>query len=215
LSLVVAKLGGSLADSPQRDAWLAALAASAGPLILVPGGGPFARAVRAAQASMRFDDIAAHRLALLAMEQFGVVLAAAHSDRYTLASSRRDIEAAIEAGRIPVWLPSAMTLAAPEIPASWDATSDSLAAWLAGAFAARRLLLIKSCDLAGPVSLIQLAAGNIVDPLFPRFAARSGALISVAGPASLPFAKAVFQSGETPGARVTDEEIDASSLAVS
>ena len=212
MSLVVAKLGGSLADSPQREAWLAALAASARPLILVPGGGPFARAVRAAQASMRFDDIAAHRLALLAMEQFGVVLAA-HSDRYALASSRRDIEAAIEAGRIPVWLPSAMTLAAPEIPASWDATSDSLAAWLAGAFAARRLLLIKSCDLAGPVSLDRLAAANIVDPLFPRFAVRSGAVISVAGPASLPFAKAVFQSGETPGARVTDEAIDASSLA--
>ncbi len=212
MSLVVAKLGGSLADSPQREAWLAALAASVRPLILVPGGGPFARAVRAAQARMQFDDITAHRLALLAMEQFGVVLAA-YSDRYVLASSRGEIEAAIGAGRTPVWLPSAMTLSAPDIPASWDATSDSLAAWLAGAFAARRLLLIKSCDLAGPISMDRLAAGKIVDPLFPRFAARSGALISVAGPASLPFAKEILQSGETPGALVAGEAIDASSLA--
>jgi 5-(aminomethyl)-3-furanmethanol phosphate kinase len=212
LSFVVAKLGGSLADSPQREAWLAALAASARPLILVPGGGPFARAVRAAQARMQFDDITAHRLALLAMEQFGVVLAA-YSDRYALASSRAEIEAAIGAGRIPVWLPSPMTLSAPDIPASWDATSDSLAAWLAGAFAARRLLLIKSCDLAGPISMDRLAAGKIVDPLFPRFAARSGALISVAGPASLPFAKEILQNGGTPGALVAGEAIDASSLA--
>jgi 5-(aminomethyl)-3-furanmethanol phosphate kinase len=212
LSLVVAKLGGSLADSPQREAWLAALAASARPLILVPGGGPFARAVRAAQASMQFDDVAAHRLALLAMEQFGVVLAA-YSDRYALASSRREIEAAIGAGRIPVWLPSSMTLSAPDIPPSWDATSDSLAAWLAGVFAARCLLLIKSCDLAAPISLDRLAASKIVDPLFPRFAARSGALISIAGPASLPFAKAALQSGKAPGALVPPEPIDAQSLA--
>jgi len=212
LSLVVAKLGGSLADSPQREAWLAALAASVRPLILVPGGGPFARAVRAAQASMRFDDIAAHRLALLAMEQFGVVLAA-YSDRYVLASSRGEIEAAIGAGRTPVWLPSAMTLSAPDIPASWDATSDSLAAWLAGAFAARRLLLIKSCDLAGPISLDRLAASKIVDPQFPRFATQSGALISVAGPASLPFAKEILQSGGLLGTPVTGKTAGAPCLA--
>ncbi len=212
MNLFVIKLGGSLADSPQREAWLAALAASARPLILVPGGGPFARAVRAAQAGMRFDDIAAHRLALLAMEQFGVVLAA-HSDRYALASSRREIAATIEAGRIPVWLPSAMTLAAPDIPACWDATSDSLAAWLAGAFAAARLVLIKSCDLGWPVSLAELAAKRIVDPLFPLFAARSGAQIAIAGPASLSFAKEILQSGGMLGAPVTSETASAASPA--
>lgn len=207
MSIFVAKLGGSLAFSPQREAWLAALTASVRPLILVPGGGPFAEAVRAAQAPTGFDDAAAHRLALLAMEQFAVVLAG-HSDRFVLASSRGDIEAALEAAKIPVWLPSAMTLEAAEIPASWDATSDSLAAWLAGLVGARRLLLIKSCDLERPAAPSELAASKIVDPLFPRFAAQSRALVSIAGPASLPFAKEILKSGGAPGMVVMREAAD-------
>jgi dihydroneopterin aldolase len=204
LSLVVVKLGGSLADSSQREAWLASLAASVRPLILVPGGGPFAEAVRATQPGMGFDDAVAHRLALLAMEQFAVVLAA-HSGRFALASSRREIDTAIEAAKIPVWLPSALTLQAPDIPASWDLTSDSLAAWLAGAVSARRLVLIKSCDLARPMSLSELAAGAIVDPLFPRFAALSGALVSIAGPGSLPHAREILLCGGAPGMIVTPD----------
>jgi dihydroneopterin aldolase len=207
LSIFVAKLGGSLAFSPQREAWLAALAASVRPLILVAGGGPFAEAVRAAQPRMGFDDVAAHRLALLAMEQFAVILAS-HSDRFVLASSREDIKAALEAARIPVWLPSAMTLSAAQIPASWDATSDSLAAWLAGLVGARRLLLIKSFDLERPATAAELAERQIVDPLFPRFAAQSGALVSVAGPASLPFAREILKSGGAPGMVVMREAAD-------
>lgn len=193
MSLLVAKLGGSLSGTPQLDRWLAALAAAPTPLIIVPGGGPFARKVRQAQIETGFDDREAHRRALLAMEQFAAVLAS-RSDRLLLAASRGELKAAIGAGRIPVWLPCAMALAAPEIPASWDATSDSLAAWLAGACAATRLLLIKSVDVAGPVTLRALAAGGIVDPLFPRFAERSGAKIAIAGPSALDCANDVFST---------------------
>ncbi len=205
MSLLVAKIGGSLADSPERDAWLAAFASARDPLILVPGGGPFAREVRLAQMKSGFDDVEAHRLALLAMERFGAVLAG-HSDRFALASTRAEIAAALAGGRIAVWLPSAMALAAPEIPASWDATSDTLAAWLAGVCAAKRLLLVKSCDVAPPVSLGALAAGRIVDPLFPHFAARSGAKVRIAGPAALPFAKELLQNGCVPGVVVAPIE---------
>jgi dihydroneopterin aldolase len=198
LSLLVAKLGGSLADSPHRKAWLVAFAAARNPLILVPGGGPFAQEVRLAQAIEGFDDVEAHRRALLAMERFGGILAA-HSERFVLAASRAEIAAALEAGRIPVWRPRAMALAAPDIPASWDVTSDTLAAWLAGTLTAGRLLLVKSCDIAAPASLRTLAAQGIVDPLFPHFAARSGAKIHIAGPAALPFARETLQKGGAPG----------------
>ncbi|ACK51325.1 aspartate/glutamate/uridylate kinase [Methylocella silvestris BL2] len=212
MSLIVAKLGGSLAGSPQRDAWLAALVASTRRLVLVTGGGPFAGAVRAAQAAMGFDEAIAHRLALLAMEQYAIVIAA-RQDRFALAATRDDIAAALARNRIPVWLPSAMALAAAEIPQSWDMTSDSLAAWLAGELAAAQLLLIKSSNVEEPASARGLAGDGVVDPLFPHFAARSRASVFFAGPACLHHARERFSSGATPGVGIACEAIGAAPAA--
>jgi dihydroneopterin aldolase len=200
--LTIVKLGGSLAHSLHRAAWLDALAAWGGPLILVPGGGPFADCVRAAQAAMRFDDATAHRMAILAMEQYGVALAA-HAKPFALAASRDELASRLRAGQIPVWLPSRMVLAAPEVPQTWEMTSDSLAAWFAGILGADRLLLIKACGLKAPVSAEALAAGKIVDPLFPRFAAKSQAEVWLAGPESLDGAARLLQCGRMPGIKLT------------
>ncbi|QBR70057.1 hypothetical protein CU048_00790 [Beijerinckiaceae bacterium] len=197
MSETIVKLGGSLASSPLLKAWLEALVAWGGPLVLVPGGGPFARCVRAAQEQLGFADSAAHRMALLAMEQFATAIAA-YSEKFALAASPAEIASALDARKIPVWLPSAMVLGALDVSTSWDMTSDSLAAWLAGAMHARRILLIKSCDPA-MVSVDEIAAAKIVDPLFPFFAARSQAEIWLAGPASLPGALLILQSGGMPG----------------
>jgi 5-(aminomethyl)-3-furanmethanol phosphate kinase len=212
LNVTIVKLGGSLAYSRQHDAWLAALISSGEPLILVPGGGPFADAVRDAQQRMGFDDVAAHRMALLAMEQFAVALAS-YSKAFALAASRRDMDDAVRTGKIPIWSPSLMSFGAPDIPASWSVTSDSLAAWLAGICAAPRLLLIKSSDLTGPMSIGAVAEQHIVDPFFPRFAAQSGAAVWIAGPASLPGAAAILREGGTPGVRVTLDAIQPPSMA--
>jgi aspartokinase-like uncharacterized kinase len=73
---VVVKLGGSLIESPHLSTWLTYLAASRGHAILVAGGGPFADAVRIAQRQRPFADKAAHLMAILAMEQYAVMLAA-------------------------------------------------------------------------------------------------------------------------------------------
>ena len=200
-SVTIVKLGGSLAHTPQFAAWLEVLAAWGGPLILVPGGGAFADCVRAAQGAMGFNDTAAHRMALNAMGQLGIALAA-HSDAFRLAASRDELDSALSAGEIPVWLPEKMVLGASDVPACWEVTSDSLAAWLAWIFGARRLLLIKASDLAPPGSARDLAAANIVDPLFPRFAAQSHAEVWLAGPASLAGAAAILQRGGMPGSRV-------------
>ena len=201
LSVTIVKLGGSLAYTPHTAAWLEALAAWGGPLILVPGGGPFADCVRTAQAAMGFNDKAAHRMALNAMAQFGIALAA-YSDAFTLAASRDELDSALSVGEIPVWLPEKMVLGASDVPACWEATSDSLAAWLAWTYGARRLLLIKASDLATPGSARDLAADNIVDPLFPRFVAQSDAEVWLAGPASLAGAASILQRGGIPGIRV-------------
>ena len=73
--LAIVKLGGSHATGPHLKDWLAAIAAEAGAIAIVPGGGPFADAVRTAQASIGYDDRAAHAMALMAMAQFGCALA--------------------------------------------------------------------------------------------------------------------------------------------
>ncbi len=73
--LTVVKLGGSLLADPERlRARLRRLASGAdGPCLIVPGGGPFADAVRTAQGALGFDDRLAHRLALDAMGRMAEV----------------------------------------------------------------------------------------------------------------------------------------------
>lgn len=176
--LTVIKLGGSHAFAAHLSHWLDAVAQYAGRMVVVPGGGPFADAVRDAQPRMGFDDTAAHRMALLAMEQYGCALASLRP-RLVLAASREDIIGALERGNIPVWLPTRMVLAATEIPWSWDVTSDSLAAWLAGVLGANRLLLVKHASAQANAE--ELAARGVVDPAFPRFANASEVPFSVVG----------------------------------
>jgi dihydroneopterin aldolase len=131
---------------------------------------------------MGFDDGAAHRMALLAMEQYGCALAC-QSKRLSLADSRAAIDRALNAKQVPVWLPTRMVLAT-EIPWSWDVTSDSLAAWLAGKIGASRLLLVKHVDALGEsIGVRELVARGIIDKTFPRFLKVSGMPTFVLGPA--------------------------------
>ena len=69
------------------------------------------------------------------------------------------------------------------LPETWDLTSDSLAAWLAGALGAGRLVLIKHGHFeTETVDAHDLAARGVVDPLFPRYLKKSGARAWLAGP---------------------------------
>ena len=108
--------------SPDLAQWLSAVAdAGGGRAVLVPGGGPFADAVRVAQRRQRFDDASAHRMALLAMEQYGLMLTGMQSG-LVAADSSAAITRILASGRVPVWMPCAMVLGCPEIPPSWDVT---------------------------------------------------------------------------------------------
>ncbi|WP_442578801.1 amino acid kinase family protein [Mesorhizobium sp. ASY16-5R] len=197
----VVKLGGSTARTAELDAWIAALMESAAPLVVVPGGGPFADTVRDAQRSMGFSDAAAHKMAILAMEQFGQVILDRHP-RFVPAPSVDDIEAASATGRIPVWMPSEMAVSAPEIPVSWDVTSDSLAAWLAGRLEAETLLLIKQTDgFSASDDVASLSARGVVDAALPSMMPENVAL-RLAGPRDAATAAADLASGKLPGTLV-------------
>ena len=147
--LTVVKVGGGLAREA-GDGALRTLCRAIGdagarhPLLVVPGGAAFADAVR--EHDTRFDLRAAtaHRMAILAMDQFGLLLsdlipgAVPHAD---LAAAR----AAAARAETPILLPAAL-LAGDPLPASWAVTSDSIAAWVAGAGHAARLVLVKAVD---------------------------------------------------------------------
>ncbi len=179
--LTVIKIGGSCAASLDLRRWTGAVAACAGRVVIVPGGGPFADAVRSAQPVMGFDDTAAHHMALLGMEQFGRALAS-FDVRLSPVDSITALRRAVRAAKVPVWLPTRMALGAADVPASWDVTSDSLAAWLAGRIGAERLVLMKQVEVPRDLT-DRLAARGIVDKAFPRFLAASGVPALVLGPA--------------------------------
>jgi dihydroneopterin aldolase len=175
-------LGGSHATGPHLRDWLTAIAAEAGSIVIAPGGGPFADAVRTTQASIGFDDRAAHAMALMAMAQFGSALESLNP-ALRLAASRSAILRALKDGKVPVWSPERMARAA-GLPETWNLTSDSLAAWLAGALGASELVLVKHGRFEGAaVDAHDLAARGVVDPLFPSYLKESGARAWLAGPA--------------------------------
>jgi len=179
--LAIVKLGGSHATGPYLKDWLTAIAAEAGSIAIVPGGGPFADAVRSAQASIGYDDRAAHAMALMAMAQFGCALQSLNP-ALRLAASRSAILRALKDGKVPVWSPEQMARAA-GLPETWDVTSDSLAAWLAGALGAGRLLLVKHGRFeTETVDVRDLVERGVVDPLFPRYLKESGAQAWLASP---------------------------------
>ncbi len=154
----IVKIGGSLLGSPELSRWLEVLVKfSKGHVIIVPGGGLFADAVREAQKLTNASDAVAHQLALLAMDQFGLLLAGMN-DGLVTASSELEIAERGWQHRAMVWLPSQMILADQSIPQNWQVTSDSLSAWLANKLAAEQLILVKS------KSLISYQKENVCHP---------------------------------------------------
>jgi aspartokinase-like uncharacterized kinase len=146
--LWVIKLGGSLLGSAALPHWLSLLAKHGnGKVVIVPGGGVFADAVRQAQSLTGVSDGLAHELALLAMDQFGLLLAGMQPGLVTATSELEIAERGWQHQTV-VWLPSQMVLADATVEQSWRVTSDSLSAWLANKLAADQLLLIKSVDLS-------------------------------------------------------------------
>ena len=169
-SMWVVKIGGSLLGSPELERWLALFAKfSDGNIIIVPGGGVFADAVREAQKLSKISDICAHRLAVLAMDQFGLLLANMNPLLAT-ARSECEIDERTWQHRCIVWLPSQMVLADDTIPQSWDVTSDSLAAWLAEKLNAQQLVLVKSDKPNGAqLDLRMMTNDGLVDKAFSDF----------------------------------------------
>lgn len=184
----VVKLGGSLNGDPRLPDWLETLAVhGGGRVIVVPGGGGFADAVRASQARWDYDEVAAHNMAVLAMVQTGLMLQAlarrrdpALAEALGLARGEDEIQPLLRQGRVAIWLPFEMLRDEPDPPwTSWDASADSLALRLAGRMHAERLLIVKRCAVPPGARLETLAADGLLDRAFPGVARSAGCPIEV------------------------------------
>ena len=155
---LVVKLGGSLHH--QIPEIVPLLCRSVRPLLVVPGGGLFADAVR----QERVGSAAAHWMAIAAMEQYAWVIAS-HGMRTT------DILAVPET--TAVFLPYISMRKRDPLPHSWDVTSDTIAAWIAAELGIE-LLVLKSVDGISLKGIIQEQVtipieNDVVDPFFIPF----------------------------------------------
>lgn len=142
----VVKVGGGLL---QLNGGLAAAADAIGrawrdgaPLVVMGGGGPWADAVRATDARFGHGDDAAHWMAIHAMDQYAHWLVT-HWPEAVLVGSPYEAGAALDSGRLPVLAPARWLRDTDTLPHAWSVTSDAIAAWIAGALDARRLVLLK------------------------------------------------------------------------
>ena len=185
-SLIVIKIGGSLIKSARELVRVLHRYASAEEerILVVPGGGVFADAVRTASDTYGISDEAAHWMAVLAMDQYGHYLADG-----TKASLVTDIgEESIRAG-VSVLLVYDLLKRSDSgegsregsgegsgIEHTWNATSDTIAGWVASRLGA---VFIKATDVDGILQdgalVSEITARELlgmgetcVDPVLPR-----------------------------------------------
>jgi aspartokinase-like uncharacterized kinase len=142
---IVIKAGGALMRDPEA---FGIAAAGLGQLrrdahvVLVPGGGLFADAVRDADRMLGLGSDAAHWMAVMAMDQYARLLGSRIPRGIVIRNPAR-LAAAHAAGRVPVLAPYRWLRRADPVSHSWDATSDSIAAWIAITLGAAHLVLLK------------------------------------------------------------------------
>jgi aspartokinase-like uncharacterized kinase len=174
LAVRVVKLGGSLLDWSELIARLRAWLADQSPAVhvLIVGGGALVDKLRELDAVNAFAAETSHHLAIRAMS----VTAGAVAEQLPEATLVDAIEQLdLHDSKTLQILDAEQFLSqqhgtSEALPASWDVTSDSIAARVATALGAEELVLLKSCLPDGPADLESLAHSGYADAYFPRAA---------------------------------------------
>jgi hypothetical protein len=206
----VVKLGGSLlggADLPSLVDALTELAKHKA-VVVVPGGGAFADAVRVSCARHEPGESAAHWMAILAMDQHAHLLAGI-APTARIVQSPEDVAATVARGRLAILAPFAWLRVEDPLPHGWHVTSDSIAAWVAARLAAGRLLLLKSVEgvpdtngeIAAAADLGSPALAGVVDGYFAHALEPGPECWILSGRHPERIAE-LFENGRTRGTRV-------------
>lgn len=160
---LVVKFGGSLLDA--APSFVPVLLAAPAPVLVVPGGGPFADAVR----RVEVGDDAAHWMACAAMEQVG---------HYLSSLGLPAVEDLVPVSAPSVLLPYRLLRDRDPLPHAWEVSSDTIAAWCADLLG-WELLLAKSVDgIVCGGRLLERVTGPVetdaVDPCLVPYALARG-----------------------------------------
>jgi len=167
----VIKIGGSLYSSKCLVQLLDTIKAySSKKIVIVPGGGPFADQVRLADKKFSLNQNYSHNMAVLAMQQYGCLLASLCAGLAT-ASSAEQIYQAWDASKAVIWEPYEMVRDQCRLDKTWDVSSDSLALWLASILGVKNLLIVKSSkQVLDTTDLEILAKDKCIDPALQKLA---------------------------------------------
>jgi aspartokinase-like uncharacterized kinase len=164
---LIAKVGGSLYDLPdladRLRRWLESLDTRS--VLLVPGGGALADAIRQLDAVHHLGEEAGHWLALQTLAVTARFLLRLLPEARLIGDPAEWRE-----GRLAILDPYAFALADEgkpgALPCSWSVTSDSIAARAARIAGVRRLILLKSVDIPPGADWREAAARGWVDGYF-------------------------------------------------
>ena len=142
------KVGGSLAENPSALRKLGTelrCLAKQYSIVIIPGGGKFADVVRMLDANFSLPPIVSHQMAILAMDQYGLLLSKVIPESITcqtLAEAKK-----LSAKRaLPILLPSKLLFRKDPFLPSWDVTSDSISAYIALKLNACKVILATDVD---------------------------------------------------------------------
>ncbi|MGN6169608.1 MAG: amino acid kinase family protein [Solirubrobacteraceae bacterium] len=194
---LVVKVGGGLLQAQglqglRRACAEATQMSRSRPVLVVPGGGPFADAVRALDVQVGLADDVAHALALGAMDQLGVLLR-------PLLPAAELLARLVAPSSLGLILAAAAFRNRSEVPQSWAVTSDSLAVLAAAAIGAQEAILLKPVAgvlakwpssspplpalTAGELEALQArGGGQVVDAYLPAAVRRTGVAVVVRAP---------------------------------
>jgi 5-(aminomethyl)-3-furanmethanol phosphate kinase len=144
----VIKVGGSIAEHPEALKTLCKKLnkiAKKHRLLIVPGGGEFADVVRGIEKRFATSAYVSHKMAVLGMDQFGLLLSELIPNGIAIASLEKAKDY-WKSETTPVFLPSKMMFREEPLEASWDVTSDSIAAFVASRVKADIVILAKDVD---------------------------------------------------------------------
>lgn len=114
-------------------------------IAVVPGGGKFADAVRDFDAKFGLAETVSHKMAILAMDQYGLFLSKMIPNS-SLCDTLTNAKRIARAGLAPVFLPSKLLSRHDPFEPSWDVTSDSIAAYLAAKLQAKKAIFATDVD---------------------------------------------------------------------
>ena len=114
-------------------------------ILIVPGGGKFADSVREFDRKFSLSNEIAHQMAILAMDQFGMLLSDLIPESYVSYSLETATKTA-SSQTTSILLPSHLMFKAESLEKSWNVTSDTIAAYVAKEVKAEKLIIATDVD---------------------------------------------------------------------